>query len=109
MVRTLGGDCHVRCSDVVLAQLFNTRADNADGRPPWDGRHAYVVDVDVGGILRWSHGIVGRHRGSSPFDTVPVQNARVVGKGRAGCERPQSPRRERKARCLANSQAIRTC
>ena len=108
MVRTMGGGRRVRCRNVVLAQLFNTRADDADGRPPWDGRHAYVVGVDVGGILRWSHGIVGRHRGPSPIGTVPVQNARVVGKGWAGCERPQSPRRERKTRYLANSQAIRT-
>ena len=52
MVRTMGGGRRVRCRNVVLAQLFNTRADDADGCSPWNGRYAYVVGVDVGGILR---------------------------------------------------------
>lgn len=108
MVRTLGGGRHVRRRHLVLAQFFNTRADNADGRPPRNGRHAYVVGVDVGGVLRWEHGVIGRHRGPSTLDTIPVQNARVVGKGWAGYKGPQSPRRERKARCFANSETIWT-
>ena len=52
MVRTLGGGRHVRRRHLVLAQFFNTRTDNTDGRPPRNGRHAYVVGVDVGGVLR---------------------------------------------------------
>ena len=52
MVRTLGGGRHVRRRDVVLTQFFNTRANDANGRPPWNGRYAYVVGLDVGGVLR---------------------------------------------------------
>ena len=52
MVRTLGGGRHVRRRDVVLTQFFNTRANDANGRPPRNGRHAYIVGLDVGGVLR---------------------------------------------------------
>ena len=52
MVRTLGDGRHVRRRDVVLTKFFNTRANDANGRPPWNGRHAYVVGLDVGGVLR---------------------------------------------------------
>lgn len=51
MVRTLGGGRSVRRRDVVFAQLFNTRADDANGRPPRNGRHAYLGCLDVGRVL----------------------------------------------------------
>ena len=75
---------------LVLAQFFNTcrqrgRSPSSE-RPPclrcWCGR---------GRSSKVEHGIVGRHRGPSPLDTIPVQNARVVGKGWAGAKTPISP------------------